>query len=152
MDSKSYDSLKKKYSLPEFDELDAEFEISAIELESWMLKNICKKIGERLEITIDVVEKIFQPDTNSYSDVYECKFFTHTEKDALMLLFKQLMYLYRSLIEIEAVNDEKVYANFIKDFVSEWREIKKSLLPFLVKLKTTWKESTHKKERLEYLG
>ncbi|MBI4141475.1 hypothetical protein HY484_00960 [Candidatus Woesearchaeota archaeon] len=152
MEQSSYDVLKKKYSLTDFNVLDAEFEISSVEGDSWILKNVCKKIRERLELVIDVFERILQPDTNSYANMYECKFFTGSEKDAILSLFKHIMHSYRELLELELLNDEKSYAQFIKEFFAEWLQIKKSLLPFVGKLKLAWKESEKEREKLEYLG
>ena len=152
MEQSAYDVLKKKYGLPDFQALDADFEISSIESDSWVLKNVGKKILERLELVIDVVERILQPDTNSYANMYECKFFTGAEKDALFALFKHIMHCYRALFELDLLNDEKAHAQFIKEFFVEWQQIKKSLLPFTSKLKSVWKETTQDKEKLEYLG
>jgi len=152
MDAQQYEVLRKKYNLPDFGALDAEFEISLIEEETFLAKQIGKKIRERLELTIDIVEHILQPDTNSYAEMYECKFFTGSEKDALLAIFKHIMHSYRELMGLELLNDEKASAQFIKEFVAEWPQIKKSLLPFVEKLKLVWKEPRKDKERLEYLG
>ena len=65
---------------------------------------------------------------------------------------KHIMHSYRELMGLELLNDEKASAQFIKEFVAEWPQIKKSLLPFVEKLKLVWKEPRKDKERLEYLG
>ena len=152
MDEHAYASLQKKYGLPDFHVLDVEFEISSIEEEGLILRGVCKKIRERIEVVIDVIEHVLQPDTNSYIDMYECKFFSGSEKDSLFVLLKHVMHSYRSLLEVEIVQDEKLYAQFIKDFFGEWQNLKKSLLPFFSKLKAVWKETKQDKAKLEYLG
>lgn len=152
MDQNAYEFLKKRYGLPEFALLDNEFEISSIEQESFVLKNICKKIREKIENIVSVVEKLIQPTAECYSDFYEYKFFKNSERDALFVLFKELMHTHRSILELEIIEDEKAYAEFIKQLFLNWHEMKKSLLPVFAKLKSVWKETAEEKEKLEYLG
>lgn len=152
MNPNVYEPLRKKYNLPSFEELDSEFEIGVIEHETWVLRNIGKNMFDKLEMTMDIIEKILQPDTNSYVDLYECKFFSGSEKDELFALLKHLMHAYRELLELEFINNEKAHADFIKHFFPEWLQVKKALLPFITKLKSVWKEDKRHKEKLEYLG
>jgi len=152
MDVAAYDLLKKKYSLPDFSLLDSEFEISAIESDAFVLKNVCKKIGEKIERVISVIEKLIQPAAECYADFYEYKFFRNAERDALFVLFKELMHTHREILELELIEDEKAYAEFIKRVFVDWKEMKKSLLPVFSKLKSVWKETAEEKEKLEYLG
>lgn len=147
-----YDPIQKKWDLPSFSDLDRAFEISLIEEDKWIVRNVRKKIGERLELVIDVVQRILQPDTNSFADMYECKFFSGSDKDKLFVLFKHVMYWYRRSIELEIVQDEKSDAEFIRQALNEWLHIKKSVLPFVTKLKTVWVEREESKEHLAYLG
>ncbi|MBI4140488.1 hypothetical protein HY485_01480, partial [Candidatus Woesearchaeota archaeon] len=141
MEQSSYDTVRKKYSLPDFGVLDAEFEISVIEQESFVLKSICSRVRERLEFVIDVVERVLQPDPNSYVHMYECRSLNSSEKDELFLLFKQIMRSYRELMKIELFNEEKMFAEFIRGFVGEWQNMRKSLIPFFEKLSLAWTET-----------
>ena len=152
MDVSGYEAVRKKYDLPSFGELDKEFEISLIEAESFILRNVRKKVGERFELVINIVQRILQPDTNSFADMYECKFFKGSEKDAIFHLFKHLMHCYRQSVELEILQDEKSDAEFVRSVTKEWREIKQGLLPFISKLKMVWIEKDESKEHLEYLG
>lgn len=147
-----YEPLRAKYGLPSFNELDSEFDISLIEEENFVLRNVCKKICERLDCTIDIVERILQPDPNSFVDIYECKFFRGAEKDELFRIFKQLMHSQRTIVELDLLRNDNLLADFIKRFYAEWLQLRKSLHPFIAKLKDSWKEEKQGKERLEYLG
>lgn len=148
----AYEALKIKYTLPSFSELDAEFEICSIEEENCTLRNICKKIHERIDGAVQIIEKIIQPDPNSYIDLYECKFFTHSEKDTLLKLFREMMFVSRTILELDLLQDEKASADFIRQFYGEWLGMKKTLLPIILNLKNAWKEDKRNKEKLDYLG
>lgn len=152
MNQSAYEVLKKKHGLPDFSVLDCEFEISLIEDENFILRSICKKMREKVETSIDLIERVLQPDPNCYSDLYEHKFFRGSDKDALLVLFKELMHIHRAILELELRQDDSAYALFIKQFYSGWQELKNSLLPFISKLKLAWKESKQDKEKLDYLG
>lgn len=147
-----YELYRIKYNLPSFNDLDAEFEISSIEQETGILKNICKNIYQRLDQCTKFIEKIIQPDANSYIDLYECKFFTHAEKDKLFEIFRQLMYVNRALIELDLLAEEKPFAEFIKQFNADWTQMKKTIHPYITKLKNVWKEEQIGKEHLDYFG
>ncbi len=152
MNPNTYEVLKKKHNLPDFNLIDSEFEISSIEDENFILRSICKKMREKVETNIDLIERVLQPDPNCYSDLYEHKFFRGSDKDALLVLFKELMHIHRAILELELLQDDSAYALFIKQFYSSWPELKKSLLPFIATLKSAWKKSNQDKEKLDYLG
>ena len=50
-----YIKLGKKYKLPEFKEIDAEFEISSLDNEKFLIKNTLRKISEKLEFYTEVI-------------------------------------------------------------------------------------------------
>ena len=55
---KAYDSYKKKLKLPDFNELDVEFEISSIEEEGFVLRKIRRKIVDKVIEFSDVLNRI----------------------------------------------------------------------------------------------
>jgi len=46
---KEYGKLSKKFKLPKFKEIDSEFEISNLENERFLIRNILRKVEEKLE-------------------------------------------------------------------------------------------------------
>ena len=152
MKQTDYEPYRTKYNLPSFSELDNEFEIADIEQETAILRNICKNIYQRIDQCTKFIEKIIQPDANSYIDLYECKFFTHSEKDQLFEIFRQLMHANRTLLELDLILDEKQFAEFIKQFNTQWIQMKKMIQSYLIKLKNVWKEKQAGKTHLDYLG
>ena len=148
---KLYESLRKKYKLPGFDELDAEFEISAIEAESGLLREVRKQISEKVGNVSSLVEEVLQPDTNLVN-LYESRVFDEDEKKRLFELYKRLMVVDRNLVELMIANDEKLDAEFIKSFAAEWKKTKPELLRFIRKLRESWEKETEEGESAGYMG
>lgn len=149
----AYEKLKKEHPiLPEYHKLDKEFEISTIENEEFLIREIKKKVGERYEPILELLEHIISPDPGSLSDVYECRTFTNGEKTQIVTLFKHLMSNYRMLLETDLLGDDNKDAETIKKVSEAWMTDKKQLAPFFKKLREGWEKQIEAKEILEYLG
>lgn len=148
---KNYELLKKKYNLPDFDRLNNEFEISLIEHEEFLLRDIVKKITEKVEIYAKLAESWLQPDTNSIAAMHECKFIEEIEKEKIYDIFKRLMVLDRESIKA-SLGDEKEEAEFVKLSFEEWIKVKQDLRPIVAKIRTTWDKDSDVREDLGYLG
>lgn len=148
---KSYKSLKKKYKLPNFDELDKYFEIAGIEEETFLLREIRKKIAEKLEFFSKSLEGALQPET-TLTQLYEAKFFSEEEKESMFKLYKAIMIAHRQALLLSIENDEKHDAEFVNSFFGQWPKIKEQLNTFFKKMKTGWEKETNINEDLEYLG
>jgi len=143
--------MRKKYDLPDFSLLDSEFEISSIEDDKFPLREIRKKITEKIDLFNKLLEEAIQPETNLVC-MHECKAFSEEEKAEIYETFKKMMAFQRSSVLAYLANDEKSYAEFIKSFMKEWPSIKKDLSKFLQKLRDSWSEEKELKEDLEYMG
>ena len=149
----AYDKLRKKYKeLPEFAKLNKEFEISTIEKKDFLLREIQRKIREKIQQLQEVLDKIINPELKNFADVYECRCFTNNEKNQALEVYKQLMFLDRSIKEAELVQDEKTSVEVIKAACKEWPEFRKKTTKFVKKLKECWKKPVKTREALEYLG
>src|SRR3989338_4023731 len=138
-----YAKLSKKYKLPKFKDIDAEFEISALDNEKFLIKNILRSISEKLEFYIEAIGSLVHPDGSSISSMYEIRFFTEDEKNGMYRLFKKLMKTDRNVIELVLKNDEKEQSDFLNKFIADWKDMKKELLNYIEKMKDSWgKQST----------
>ena len=149
---KEYIKLSKKYNLPNFKEINEEFEIGDLENASFLLRNILRKIAEKLEFYSTLINDVMQPDTSSLSGMHETRFLSESDKNNMYALFKKIMKSYRNIIKLVLENNEKNQAEFIRNFFSEWFEIKKQLINYLGKMKDSWEKETTVKEDLEYFG
>src|SRR3989338_10898788 len=121
---KEYSNLSKKYKLPKFKEIDKEFEVSALDNEKFLIKNILRSISEKLEFYIEAIGSLVHPDGSSISSMYEIRFFTEDEKNGMYRLFKKLMKTDRNVIELVLKNDEKEQSDFLNKFFTDWQDMK----------------------------
>lgn len=148
---KQYEILRKKYSLPDFDSINTEFEISSIENEDFLLREIRRKITEKLDFYGKILESLIQPDTASLSAMHECKFIEDDEKENIYNIYKKLMIINRNSI-IASLESDKENADFIKISFEEWLKLKNDVKSLTEKIKLTWEKETDIKEELGYLG
>ena len=146
-----YDKFKK-YGLPSFKDLNNEFEISSIENENFLLREIINKIVDRTDFFSRLFEDLLQPDPSLLRSMQEAKIFNEEERKVIYDLYKKLMVINRKSVEISLNRDEKEEANFIKKSFDEWKELKTSTSQIVDKIKDSWKKETYSKEKLSYLG
>ncbi len=147
-----YEKLKKKFNLPDYNEVDNELEISSLETEEFLLREIRKKISERIETITTEFGTILQPSAESLVSMHECKFFGDKDKKKMIDIYKKLMMLSRQALEADVERDDKADASLINDFFKAWKSLKKDILVFMKKMKTCWEKETEIEEKLEYFG
>ena len=148
---KRYESLRKKYKLPSLEELDSEFEISSLESETFLLREIRNKLGEKIRDVCGLVGEVLHPEAN-LADLYESRIFDEPEKQRLFELYKRLMVADRQTAELSVQNDEKLDAAFIRDFSQEWTKMKPELVKFIRRLRESWEKDTEQGEAAGYMG
>ena len=149
---KQYNELKN-HKLPEFKELDFEFEISDLEETNFLLKAIIRRMAEKLDFYSTMLEEVLQPDTSNLYAMHETKFFDEDEKKQMYELYTKLMNFNRQSIEVSLEHNEKNEADFINNLLNEWKALKQELLMFVRKMRASWKtEEADIKDDLGYLG
>ena len=116
-----YSKLQAKYSLPDIDILDYEFEIEKDK--PFILREIRRRVSDKLNIYCDLLHGILQPDTSSIEQMYEVTHFDEKAKAGIFNLYKKLMRLHRYSVEA-ALDGEELEAKFINDVFKEWKSIK----------------------------
>lgn len=153
MDKKLYDEVKKKYSgLPDFDLLNEEFELFSIEKPDFLLRQVCRKIRDRIEELVVFLENIIQPSAETFVSFYECSCFSDAEKKEVLKSFKKLMILYRSLLHADFLQSDENFVDVIKVCFKEFPELRLESCKWLNVLKDHWHEFKETKEILNYLG
>ncbi|MBW2969650.1 hypothetical protein KY309_02665 [Candidatus Woesearchaeota archaeon] len=153
MDKEAYDKLKKEHGiLPDFNAINREFELEFIEPQCFPLRLIKRKIAERLEPVLEILEHVVNPDPNNFVDMCECRCFTNGEKKQILDIFRHMMEEYRSLLETDLLCDDEKDAQLIRKIYDLWVQEKKLVLPIIKKLKGCWQKHVEPKEVLEYLG
>lgn len=148
----AYVAMQKKYGLPEWNTLDFEFEVSTIEKTNFILREVRKRIAEKVETLNEALINILQPDTVSFSSMYECNFFSQDEKEKLMDLYKKIMVLFRTMGVADLKQDEKFDADVIKQAAKEMPALRLETMKAIEKVCEGWKETEEVDELLGYLG
>ena len=149
---KQYNELRKKFRLPEFKEIDFELEISDLEETNYLPRAIIRRIAEKLDFYTTLLEEILQPDTSNLYAMHETRFFDEHEKKRMYDLYTNLMNLSRQIVELSIEHNDKNEAEFINNFLNEWKSLKKELIANVRKMRDSWKAEADIKEDLGYLG
>ena len=149
---KQYNELRKKHKLPEFKEIDFEFEISDLEETNFLLRAIIRKIAEKLDFYSTMLEEVLQPDTSNLYAMHETRYLDENEKKQMYELYTKLMNFNRHSIEVSLEHDEKEKVDFVNNIFNEWKNLKQELLKFVKKMRASWKTEADIKEDLGYLG
>ncbi|MBI2546592.1 hypothetical protein HYV81_05425 [Candidatus Woesearchaeota archaeon] len=149
---KTYASLASRYKLPDFEALDKAFEIITLEHDEFLLREIRRKIADRLEFYTHIIESIMQPDTASVSHMHEYRFFDEPKKKAMFSLFRELMGYHRWSLKLESRLGDKDDAAFINDIWHKWEQYRKEMEGICEQMELSWKAEADAAEDLEYLG
>lgn len=148
-----YEELLKGYKLPTFDDLDKEFDVGILEETSFPLREIRKKMTEKVEILGEVFGQILQPNPESIVDMHECKFFEDADRSEIFKIYSEMQQIIRTSTLCGLHAEEAEDAEWIKTTAAAWKDIKKRSSPYIQKMSETWNEiASDTSERLRYLG
>jgi len=152
MDAKKvYQRFKRKYNLPEFDAINNEFEISTIEDEQFFLREIRRKMYDRLSTLSKFLKQILFPEADII-DMHESRTFTDEEREKIYSLFRTILYLLRQNMLTAMDETDKKTADYIKLVWQKWKTIKRESKWIIEKSAKSWTKETELKEELAYLG
>ena len=148
-----YSELVKKYSeLPDFDLLNNAFEISTVESKDFLLREIIKKIIERMQGFSQLIEELMQGDAK-LSNMYEWKTLDDDMKKKITEIYRDIMIKIRAALELSLDSTEAKEADFVKELYENWQKLKPRLKNLVLQLKEAWKKDVDAiNERLEYMG
>jgi hypothetical protein len=147
-----YQGLQKQHKLPEFALVDKEFEISNIDKPGFLLRNIRRKISERLDDVTQFLEPFVQPDANSFTSLFEYRALSEADRREVLKQFQHLMALYRSCIDAELSVDDAQDAAIIARIINEWPAIRAALRPIVQKVAASWPKPLERKDVVGYFG
>lgn len=136
----AYEKISKKYSLPGFEKLDNEFEISFIDKEAFLIRSIRRKMNEKVIFFCRIIEGVLFPQGASYISAVESKALTDEEKQNILEVYKKLMGYERRSLMLDTDSDDEKDARYIKSLYKEWPEFKKVVGEFVKKLEKAWKQ------------
>ena len=149
---KSYRELARKHQLPEYSKLNHEFEVSLIENEGFLLRQVIHAMSERIEFFTMLIDSMLHPESGQLAPLHECRFFDDREKEELYNLYKALMQHHRTALLAGLQREEKAEAAFITSFFKEWQTLKPNLISMAMKMRQSWEKDTTIREVMGYFG
>ena len=145
-----YEKVRKKYSLPAFDEIDSEFEIRKIDFDLHLVKEIRRLVTHKFSGIADLFEPILNPGQSVHSAV-ESKIFEKEDVEEMFKFYKKLWYHIHKSIAVSFVS-EKEEAEFIKEMWKLWPEIKKTAQKYAQKIAEGWAKEEKERAGDHYLS
>ncbi len=147
-----YNQLSKKYDIPDFNILNNEFELEIIEREEFPLRQIRRRIVDRLVIFCKIIEEIIFPSGQNHLNNHEIRFFTEEDRKALLDLHKKMMsYERQSLVLNISSSNEEEDAKYIKQLSTDMLEFKIKILEVVKKMQNSWKQDLPEEDQ-PYFG
>ncbi len=153
---KEYQTLEKKYKLPDYEELDREFEllyVMDIKEIKYVLRFIRRRINDKVAWACTMVQSILQPNPGSLVNLQESNCFARDDKQRLFNLLKEMMQLERKSLLLDINPDEKNDAAFINESYKHWSSFKNEVAWAAEKMHKHWSMvQEERKERGHYFG
>ncbi len=150
---KNYEKLRKKYSLPGFEELNEDFEIEKIDNKDSLTlsREVRRKMIEKNLSYFKFLEMFLNP---SSSPIFFHALISHMDSKSREKLEK--LYFKLGKFELDSVGLDNNYsedgdAKFIKNLFKEWQEIKNEFGEIINSLERVWEKEIEEKDR-GYLG
>ena len=146
-----YLKLKEKYNLPEYIEIDRDFEIYSISKEEDLIREILKKISSTIDYYTSLLEDIIQPDSRFYT-LKEANILNKEQRKKVTMIYNKLLYMNRAIIELNLTYLEDEASKLISKIYHDWQQIKKDLKEIIKTLKESWLKNTEIKSDEGYFG
>ena len=150
---KQYEILRKKYSLPSFQELNEDFDIEKLQDKETdiLSREVRRVMVERNLSYLRFIEMFLNPTNAPVFFLALVKTMDVKDKAALNEIYLKLGKFELESIKLDNEYDEKKDAEFIKNFYKQWQEIKQGFGKLMENLEKSWEKEVKKGER-GYLG
>lgn len=148
---KEYKNISSKYNLPEFNDLNKDFEISTLENKAFVLSAVRKRMNEKLIFFCKILENILYPTIQNPVTNYESSFFDEEIRKNLVKVHKQLLIFDRHSLSIDVNPNEQEDVDFINNLSKEWSYFKKELKKVVEIMQDSWKKE-NKEQGEGYFG
>ena len=148
---KDYDKLKKKYNLPDFEELNKEFELELIEKKEFLLKTIRRRVNDKAIFFCKILESVLYNNGQNQIGLYESGFFDDIKKAEMSNIHKKLMVYERQSLLLDIEGSEIMDVEYINEVYGEWKEIRGEMKKVVLVMESAWKKETLEEEE-KYFG
>lgn len=148
---KEYEKIQKKYKIPEFEELNTEFELESLEKKEFLVRAIRRRMNDKVIFFCRIIENIIYPNGQSQIGTYEAGFFSDEKKNELSVIHKKLMIYERQSLLLDITPNDNGDAEYIKALTLEWKNFKNELKETVLIMENSWKNTVEEKEE-RYFG
>jgi len=137
----NYSKIQEKYALPNFVELNEDFQIEKVaDVETELLiKEIRKAVSEKFSSLLRFIESILNPVEASSIFMFSIiNTISSEEKKRLNEIYKKLADNEIKILELEINFSEEKEAEFVKESYELWQEIKKDMQGVIETIKKNW--------------
>ena len=149
-----YEKICKKHALPNFEQLDEEFEIRAIEINKSgvLIKAILRWITNKLSMFMNYLEPVISAPPQNIHALVEMRNLSESDRGEMFEFYKEISVLLHENLSVE-LKSEKEVAQQIKKIYKVWPDIKKKEIAFLDKITLAWKKKEENPTvKTEYSG
>ncbi len=147
-----FSEYQKKYSLPEFSELNKEFGIEKSEFETdFFLKEIIKGIADKFQNYMRFLENLINPVNASMFAFSLVKIIDNEKKTKLNEAYKKIAEFEIKLIKLDLKSSEESEAEFIKNSYKTWKEIREEIYDVITLAEENW-NSKQEENKKGYFG
>ena len=149
-----YALLQKKYSLPEFDEINSAFEIGKIKKDSGvLLRDIRRIIVDKFAYYLKLIETMVNPSQAPPMFMMLLKDITPEDKKVIDSVFTSFMGVELISYKLDVVSNDNSEVEFILKAFVVWNDKRSELLTILNILDRNWKQTASvKKSSRDYFN
>jgi len=129
----NYKMLQERYFLPDFKELNQDFQIEKI-IESeteFILREIRKYMTDKFFNYLRFIESLLNPSNSPMFVFAIVKTLGVSEKEKLAEIYKKITKIEIDFIELDLNYSEEKEADSIKSYFALWKEVKKEILEII---------------------
>ncbi|MBS3171103.1 hypothetical protein J4449_00675 [Candidatus Woesearchaeota archaeon] len=150
-----YEKIIKDHKLPSYEYLNKEFElmyVTKLEEIKFPLRFIRRRMNDKIAWFCNILQNIIQPNPGSIIGLEESKFFSNEDKEKMICLLRELMYIERESLLLDIEYDNKKDVEYINNVFNKWDKIKEDISHFSEILKNGWKTDIKKESKEHYFG
>lgn len=148
-----YAELCKKYELPDFEKINQEFELEAIDLKKSgiFINAIIRVIHSRLQQFLGYLDQFLVPQPSSAFTIFIFKGLTSENRKKILDLYKEIAILYQYSLKI-ILSEENEKVEFINHLWKKYPCIKSQFIIIVDELKDIFLKEEKKIKFQEYMG
>lgn len=148
---KRFGTVRKRFKLPQYDDLDRDFQIKGIDEKEDLLRGITRHAYDTYDSYCRLLEELIQPETK-LSTMKEASELNTQDKKILAECHRRIMLKLREFVILSLEYSDKNAARMIIDSYKEWQELKPNLKKIASKLKETWQKQAKLDSERGYFG